>query len=619
MIKGVFGRYLDVNLSTGKTADYEIPSDWYEKHLGGRGIGTRIMLKELKGNEDPLGEDNILIFATGPFQGTNVAGAGRHIVVSRSPKTGTMNESYSGGFWGHDLGRSGYDGIIVRGRAEEPKYISLIDGKVCIHDARKLWGQTTGETERILKDKYKGSRVTSIGPAGEKLILFSCIINDRNRSAGRPGFGAVMGSKKLKAIVVKGSQEKEIRKKEEFVRLRRKFSNELLKDPKMGDWGELGTTGVLLSLNERGILPTKNFQEGEFEAADKISGEEMEKTILMRRDTCSGCPVRCKRVCEGTFMGQEIRKEYGGPEYETLAAFGSLCLNSNLLGITLLNQKCNQYGLDTISTGNLFAFAMEATERGLLKPGIKWGDSESMVRLVDEMIKGKGLGHYLAKGLLAVAKEIGGEDFAVHIKGQEVPLHEPRGKKNVAISYATTPRGACHMETVHDTQFEADNSTPDIGIRVGVPYTSWKNKPRYCKILEDLCSFSNSLITCAFTSSIRVEGGGFYAPGMIRELLRSLTGMDIDAKEMLQIGERNYVIRRLMTAKDGYTTDDDDLPKRLKEPLRKGVCSGEEIPEKMLREMISEYYGLRGFNRYGPTDRKLAELGLEDLKGHLPK
>ena len=619
MIKGVFGRYLDVDLTTGKTGDYEIPPDWYEKHLGGRGIAARIMLKELKGKEDPLGEDNILIFATGPLQGTNVAGAGRYLVMSRSPKTGTMNEAYAGGFWGHELGRSGYDGIIVRGRAEEPKYISLINGKVRIHDAQNLWGLATAETERILEDKYRGARVTSIGQAGEKLIPFSCIINDRNRSAGRPGFGAVMGSKKLKAIVVKGSQQKEIFKKEEFTRLRRKFSNELLKDPKMGDWGKLGTTGTVTALNELGILPTKNFQEGEFEAADKTGGEELERTILTRRDTCPGCPVRCKRVCKGTFMGEEILEEYGGPEYETMAAFGSLCLNSSLPGITLLNQKCNQYGLDTISTGNLIAFAMEATERGLLKPGIKWGDAEAMVRLVDEMIEGKGLGHYLAKGLVAVAKEIGGEEFAVHIKGQEVPLHEPRGKKSMGISYATSPRGATHMETVHDSQFEVDNSTPDIGVKVGVPGASWKNKPGYCKIYEDLCSFSNSLIICAFTSSIRIERGGFYAPGMVRELVNLLTGMNIDAQEMLRIGERNYVIRRLMTAKDGYTTDDDDLPQRLKEPLKKGVLDGEEIPDETLREMISEYYRLRGFNKYGPTDRKLAELGLEDLKGHLPK
>jgi aldehyde:ferredoxin oxidoreductase len=428
-INGVYGRYLDVNLSSNSIGVYEIPEGWYAKHLGGRGIATRIFLEELSGGEDPLGPENLLVFATGPFQGTGVAGAGRHVVVSRSPQTKTIHDSYVGGFLGHEIGRSGYDGIIIRGTARSPKALVVAGSRTEIADVSELWGQDVGTTTEALERRWAGAHVACIGPAGEKLIPFSCIMHDRTRAAGRAGLGAVMGAKRLKAIVIRGHQEKTPADPKRFSALRTQFARELLEDPLMGAFGELGTPGVLMPLNALGVLPTSNFRDGEFEHARDISGERMKETILVGRETCTGCPVRCKRVCKGSFAGEAILEEYGGPEYETLAAFGSLCLNATLEGIALANQKCNQYGLDTISTGVLIAFAMEATERGLLKPGIRWGDAEGTVRVIDGMITGEGTGGYLAKGLDAVARDLGGGDFAVLIKGVAVPMHDPRGRR----------------------------------------------------------------------------------------------------------------------------------------------------------------------------------------------
>mgnify|MGYP000574252703 CR=1 FL=1 len=617
-MKGIYGKYLDLNLSEQTYSDYKIPQEWYEKHLGGRGIGSRILIDILDGGEDPLGPKNILVFASGPLQGTSCAGAGRHALVSRSPKSKTIHDSYAGGYWGHELGKSGYDGLVIRGKASTPVYISIIDSKVEIHKATDIWGKTTASTDEILKEKHNGVRVSCIGPAGEKLIPFSCVINDKNRAAGRPGFGAVMGSKNLKAIAISGSKNKPLFNGEKFQNLKSKFAEHLLEDPVMGGFGKMGTPGNVEPLNETGMLPTKNFKKGVFDGADRISGEKLEETLLSGRGTCQACPVRCKRVCEGEFSGDSIKKEHGGPEYETIAAFGSLCLNDDISSIALANQKCNQYGLDTISTGNVLAFAMEATEKGLLDPGINWGDSEDIVQAIDNIVSKDGVGKLLSQGLESLAKEIGGEEFAVHVKGMEVPLHEPRAKKGLGLSYATSPRGAAHMETVHDTDFQADNTTPFINNKNEVESESWENKVELCKIYEDMVSYANSLIICAFNSWARIHDD-FYAFSLINNLLNSVTGKEVDLEEMLEIGERNYAIRKIVTAKDGYTMKDDDLPERLKKPLKNGLYEGEKIPDTQLKSAIKGYYEKRGFDEYGPTDNKLRSLGLDNLVGEIER
>jgi aldehyde:ferredoxin oxidoreductase len=620
-MKGYFGRYADVNLTSGIVEDFEIPKDWYSKYLGGRGIGLRILLEELKGNEEPLSPDNILIFATGPLQGTGIAGTGRHAVIAKSPKTGSLNDSYAGGFWGYELGLSGYEGIIIRGKAKEPAFITLLNGKVEILNAKDLWGLDVGETDYKLKKVYKGSRISCIGPAGENLVKFSCIMNDISRAVGRPGFGAVMGSKNLKAIVVRGDSKKTFYDAEMLKDVRKRLIEELTLNSGMQEFGEWGSSASVVPLSETGILPTKNFQEGVFDEAQKIDGKgDLFRKILVGRDTCSGCPIRCKRIVEGHYRGKAIDRKYGGPEYETLAALGSNCLNSDLLSISFANQLCNQYGLDTISAGVTIAFAMEASEKGLIKESIKWGDPEAVVQLIKDITFRKGLGDKLAEGIDSIASEINA-DFAMHIKGQELPMHDPRGKKAVGISYATTPRGGQHMEAMHDSAAESlgKYGTPEIGVYGPLNRMSWDKKPRFCKIYQDLASFANSAITCDYIGFDAAIPSGYNPFPRFREAIYAVTGLEIGVSEMLLIGERNFNMLKLAAAQQGYTRKDDDLPERLKEALPRGNSAGDPIPDDILQKAIDEYYMLRGWDQYAPTDEKLAQLDMKEFVGFIKR
>jgi len=620
-MKGVFAHYADVNLSTTTVKDYDVPKDWYEKYLGGRGIGLRILLEELKGTEDPLGEENILIFATGPLQGTGIPGAGRHSVIAKSPKTRTLNDSYAGGFFGHELGTSGYDGIIVRGKAKKPVYLCLTEGHLEFHPADSIWGLDVSETEETLKDRHKGVRVACIGPAGENLVKFACIMNDVTRSAGRPGFGAVMGSKNLKAIAVKGGLKKPIHDEEMLADVRKKMAKELMENPNIQEFGKWGSSGSLIALNEEGVLPTKNFQEGAFNGAEKITGAGAYfKEILVGRDTCAGCPIRCKRVVRGEFNGRKIIEKFGGPEYETLAALGSNCLNENVLAISLANQLCNQYGLDTISTGVTIAFAMEASEKGLIREKIEWGDPYAIVNLVEQIAFRKAIGHRLAEGIDKVAAETGA-DFAMHIKGQEIPLHDPRGKKALGISYATTPRGGQHMEAFHDDGAEMLGKyvTPELGIYGPIRRMSWEKKSKFCKVYQDLASFANSAITCDYVGFDAALPLGYNPFPHIREATYAATGLEVGVLEMMLIGERNFNLLKIAAAQQGYTRKDDDLPERLKIPLPHGNSANDPIPHDVLQRAIDEYYKLRGWDEQGPIDAKLKQLGMEEFIGFIKK
>jgi aldehyde:ferredoxin oxidoreductase len=620
-MKGVFGRYVDVDLSAGSSGDFEIPAFWYETYLGGRGIGLRILLDQLKPDTDPLGPDNILVFAIGPLQGTGIAGGGRHAVIGKSPKTRSLNEAYAGGFFSYELARSGYDGIVLRGKADRPVYLSLIDGKLEVHDADFLWGLPVGETEERLKKRHKGVRVTSIGPAGENLVKFACVINDMNRAAGRPGFGAVMGSKHLKAIVVKGAVKKPLHDEEMLAEVRKKLASELMENAGVKTFAQWGSAGSVGFLNEMGILPTKNFQEGTFPGFEKIDGAGAAfKEILVGRDTCTGCPIRCKRVCKGDFGGRRIEERYGGPEYETCAAFGSLCLNDDIRAVALANQLCNHYGLDTISAGVTIAFAMEASEKGLIKEKIRWGDPQAVVDLVEQIALRKGLGDRLANGIDWVAAETGA-DFAMHIKGQEVPMHEPRGKKSLGISYATSPRGAQHMEGFHDDAAEGLGKyiTPELGFYGPLSRKAWDKKARFCKVYQDLGSFSNTLIACTYVGWDACLSSGYNPYPHFRDAVYAITGLELGVPEMLLIGERNYNLLKIGAARHGYTRKDDDLPDRLKQPLPHGNSSNDPIPTEQLQKVIDEYYRLRGWDDYGPTDEKLKSLNMEEFIGFVPR
>lgn len=612
MLGGMFGKLLDVDLSKEKITKYHNSEEDLRQYLGGRGIAAKIMLKEFNGR-DALSPDNLLIFMTGPLNGLSLAGSGRHVVMSKSPLTGFLGEGYSGGYIGTEIKQTGFDGILIRGKANHPMYLSIIDGTTELEDAESLWGKTVGETHDWFYEKYKNSRVACIGPAGEKLVKIACIINDRNRASGRCGHGAVMGSKNLKAIVVRKTPRLEIPVVDvkRYREARRRFVKTLDKTIK---WGKYGTSGITAPLSDLGVLPTKNFKHGNYAEVEKITGSTLYDTILERRASCTACPVRCKREVRTTSLDEDVVPEYGGPEYETIAAFGSLQLNNDLSFIALANQKCNTYGLDTIGTGNVIAYVMEATERRLIKgpDGIAWGSTEGVSKLIDKIAIRQGIGDKLAEGVKRFAELIGGEEFAIHTKGMEAPMHEPRGKKGLGLDYATSYRGCTHLEGVHDTAIEKDNAAVELGVVKTISrFSTSKRKVEIVLNYNNARSFINSLILCIFVvNTFR----GFVEENWveIRDVLNAVTGYEIDRDEMLNIGERNYNLGRLFSIKQGLTHDDDDLPPRFKNEALPFGDQEEKIPQEVLDQMIANYYEIRGWDENGiPTPEKLKELGIE--------
>lgn len=600
-MKGNFGKYVYIDLSKNEIKDYPIPEEWYKKYLGGRGIAARILLEELDPKVDPLSEENILVFAGGPFQGLGVAGAARFLVMGKSPKTKNLNDSFCGGTFGHILGKTGYDGIIIKGKAKKPVYISVNNEKVQILPAEDLWGLDPKEVEEKIAKVQKGASVACIGVAGEKLGMQSCIMVDKTRSVGRPAYGALMGSKKLKAVVISGNQKKELVDAEKFNTLRKEFGKKVANSGFPKALKLYGTAAGVDFLSDNGILPTKNFINGHYAGASKISGQALvEHKVWVGNETCPGCPVRCKRVVQGSHKGESFGAEWGGPEYETIAAFGSNLLIDDLEAVSLSNKKCNQYGLDTIAVGVQIAYLMEATEKGLLKKEdqIKWGDTKATSKLIDKIAHREGIGDWVAGGVEYISKKVGDGSFLVHCKGQEVPMHDPRGKYSMAVYYATIPRGGNHMSGTHDPNPpHKELNLPDN------PARSWENRAKIAGEYLRLRSFGNSIILCAFTSGTSDVENEYLFP-MIREMIEAATGQSMDAKEMLAIGERNYNLLRIFAEKAGYSRTDDKLHQRFHETQ---PSTGYVIDEDMLTKTIDEYYKIYGYGKYGP-DKKRAEL-----------
>jgi len=605
-VKGNFGKYIYIDLSTKEIRDYPIPEEWYKKHLGGRGIAARILLKELDPKVDPFSEENILVFASGPFQGLGIAGGARFLVMGKSPKTKNLNDSFCGGTFGHILGKSGFDGIIIKGKAKNPIYISIDNGKAQVLPAEYLWGLDPKQVEDRIKKKHKGASIACIGKAGENQGMQSCIMVDRTRTIGRPAYGAIMGSKNIKAIVVNGQQKKELADVEKFKQLKKIFAKKVANSGFAQFLKQFGTSGILEGLNSNGMLPTKNFQNGQYINSGKISGESLVKSkVWVKGETCPGCPITCKRVVKGFYNKEEFGSEWGGPEYETMAAFGSNLLNDDLESICLFNKKCNQYGLDTISIGVQISYLMEATEKGLLKreDQIKWGDTKAIAELIDKIANREGIGDWIARGIEFLTNKVGDGSFFIHSKGQEIPMHDPRGKYSMAVYYATIPRGGNHMSGTHDPNPpHKELNLPDN------PRHSWENRAKIAGEYLKLRSFGNSLILCAFTSGL-ADGDDYLFP-QIREMLEAITGQSIDVKEMLLVGERNYGLLRFFAEKAGYTRADDKLPQRFHKAQ---PSTGYVIDKEMLEFTIDEYYRIYGYDKYGPGEKRLKLLNISDV------
>ena len=617
-ISGFNGKILRVDLSQGAVTTEEPGDDFYRMYFGGSGFVAYFLLKEVKSGTDAFSPDNRIIFASGPITGSPVGGCGRHDVGAKSPLTGGFGDAQSGGYWGSELKFSGFDAIVIQGKAARPTYLLIQDGKAELKDASHLWGKTTGETQNLLRQELNepGLRVAQIGPAGEKLVRYACVINDLHDAAGRTGLGAVMGSKNLKAIAVRGHNHPPFAHPETVSTLGRWLRDNvmLLAKPLY----DMGTSRLVMGLNKSGGLPTRNFQTSFFEGASKISGETMRNTMLTGRHSCYACPVRCKRVVEVKGPVYQVSPEYGGPEYETIAAFGSDCCIDDLPAIAKANELCNAYGLDTISTGATIAFAMECFENGLLTAQdtggveLRFGNAPAMVEMVEGIAQRRGLGNILAEGTARAAQKIGNgaEKFAMHVKGQEAPMHEPRLKQGLGLGYALSPTGADHCHNLHDIYYTAKGPGLENFKALGVmqPLPASDLSPAKVRMLlynSQWMWVLNSLVYCLFVP-LNYE--------QITELTKGVTGWNVSLWELMKVGDRVRTMAREFNIRQGLGPPEDELPHRFFTPPTTGPLNTTAINESKLAQARKTYYAMTGWDENGkPQPEKLAELGLDWL------
>lgn len=601
------GKILRIDLTSASFKEEEIDEETCRKFLGGRGLGAKILYDELPAGTDPFSAENIVVIATGPLTGTKTPSSGRHVVVSKSPATGGMTFSSSGGTWSVDFRKTGYDAIVVKGKAEKPTYLWISDGGVEFRDASKFWGKQVIEVDDgIRAETEEEAKVLQIGIAGEKKSYMAAIMNEKYRAAGRTGLGAVLGSKNLKAIAVKGTKEIEVANP---IGLRRaadkamKIISENAVTKEEGALYSFGTAVLTNIMNAAGIYPTRNFQTGVFADAEKISGEKMAETILVKRTACHECPIACGRwikIDKGKYAGIEGESL----EYETSWAFGGQCGVSELDALAKANYVCNEYGLDTISCGNTIGFAMELFERGILTEDdvgfeLKFGDADAMVRMTELMAKRGGFGDVLADGTVKAAERIGkgSEYYAMQVKGLELPAYDSRGAMGIGLNFATANRGGCHV-TGYTIAAEAVGSPLKVD-----PLDASDEKVDLTILFQDFTAAVDSAVNCLFLTF--AVGAEVWA-----EMIAGVAGWeDYGLEEFLKTGERIYALERMFNKREGFGRKDDTLPERLiKEPMPDGPAKGKVHP---LEDMLKVYYEKRGYDQEGhPTEEKLKELGL---------
>ncbi|MCD1295007.1 aldehyde:ferredoxin oxidoreductase [Methanocella sp. CWC-04] len=614
---GYAGKILRVELSTLTCSDEAPEESVLKDFIGGEGLGIKYLYDEVPAYTDPLGPDNLLIFMTGPLTGTLAPTSGRHCVVTKSPLTHCETTAHAGGYWGTELKLAGYDGIIVKGKSPRPVYLFINDGKPGFYEADELWGKTTFDTDRLIKEQLNDKKicVTSIGPAGENLVKIASIMNDYQRSASRGGTGAVMGSKNLKAIAVKGSKDLfAADPAKSFASM-----NELLDACRdhviTGDvFPKYGVDGIIGLMNEKGVLPTKNHSSGFFKGAENMTGQKMAETILKGTRGCFCCPIHCTRVIDipyGPYHGTKGK----GPDYDTTVAFGSQCGNDNLEAISRANMWCDMFGLDTVSTGAVIAWAMELYERGIINKedthgiGLNWGDHEAMVAMIPKIATRMELGAYLADGVEEAAKKIGrgSEKYALSVKKLDLPGIEVRGSKAMALGYAVDNRGGDNLRPFAAASECLGFRSKELGMPEEFDQLSEANKVEWLIPAQNYSVAVNSLVCCMFTIiCYTIE------PGQYAKYLSAVTGFDIDGKKLLETGDRIWNLQRAFNVREGIGRKDDRLPKRLTStPVPYGPTKGSVVH---LEGMLDEYYEARGWNKNTgwPTRVKLLSLGLEN-------
>ncbi len=612
MPNGYTGKVLRVNLTSGNIAVEEPEENFYRHYYGGSAVTAHYLLQELPPGTDPLSPANILVFAPGVVTGVPVAGCGRNSVGAKSPLTGGFGDAQVGGYWGAELKLAGFDAIVITGRADNPVYLYVNDDHVELRDARALWGKTTLECQDQIQQELGDNsiKVAQIGPAGENLVRFACVINDLDAAAGRTGMGAVMGSKNLKAIAVRGRNRLPLGDPDAVKALGQWFRDNV--DTLAKGLQEGGTARVVRSLNRAGILPTRNFNEGTFEGADKIGGQAMNETILVGRRGCYACSVQCKREVkvEGEY---QVDPRYGGPEYETIAATGSDCGIDDLAAIAKANELCQAYGLDTISCGASIAFAMECAAKGILSKDdlggldLSFGNAPAMIEMVRRIALREGLGDLLAEGVARASRQLGpeAEALALHVKGQELPMHEPRLKQGLGLGYALSPTGADHCHNIHDNLYQSPGPAleglKDLGVIEPIPATDLgPAKVRMLIYSSAWEHFLNCLVFCNFIALSRSQ---------VNELVQGVAGWESSVWELMKVGERVMTMARAFNIREGLTAADDRLPRRFFTAQSSGPLEGTAIDEEALDQARLTYYRMMGWDDEGvPTPWKLAEL-----------
>lgn len=591
-MQGWTGKILDINLTDGSIETLPLDMEMARLFLGGRGLGARLLWDLVGPEVSPLSPENVLIFTTGPITATGSQTSNRFNVSTKSPLTDTILHANSGGWWGMQFKRTGYDALIVRGKAQSPVMIEINPEGVELKEAGHLWGKGVFETTEALGQSRNQRNVLCIGPAGENQVRIAAIMNDKERALARGGPGAVMGSKNLKAIVVEGKEKNQPADQELF-----KFmlyeTGKLLKASPLTSQGlpEFGTAVVMNVVNEIGALPTRNFQQSQFEGADKISGEAITDSILVKNQACWACPITCTRITK-----TDSGKEGEGPEFESAWAFGAQCGIDDLDTITEANYLCNDMGLDTISMGNTIGCAMELAEKGLIANEFGFGQAGKLLDLISDTAYRRGLGAEMAEGSYRMAEKHGAPELSMSVKKLEMPAYDPRGMQGQGLVFATGNRGACH---------ETGNMLgPEVlALPRLIDRFATQGKAGIVSVHQNSAAVIDSLVYCKFTNMAVAEE--FFA-----RTLSAVTGEHFTADDLMMVGERVWTLERLYNLREGFTKKDDTLPDRmLSEPVPDGPSKGFTVK---LAPMLEEYYAFRGWDQNGvPKPEKLKELSLE--------
>ena len=575
---GFHGKVLHIDVGNRTFRDEPVREEVYRTLLGGKGLGTHLLLDNTKAEVEPLSEDNAIVFATGPVTDTKVFGSSRYGVFTKSPLTGVYSESYAGGSVAEPFSRTGYDACVIKGASPAPVYVEFSDSGVLFHEASHIWGRDTYETEDIVRREVNNDQagIAVIGPAGENLVRFAVIENDYWRSAGRTGTGAVLGSKKIKAIVFHGNQRRTSARPDVLDRVWRETGSKAKTDAGAASYKKLGTPMLVALANRAGAFPTRYWTAGTYEEWPKISADALLNQCKVRARACSKCFLACANLVEiidGRHKGLVIE----GPEYETIYAFGGLCIINDIREIAYLNDICDRLGIDTITAGNLAAFAIEASRRGVINDKIDYGDVDGIAELLRKIAGKEGVGAILAEGIVPASREWGMEEVAIHVKGLEPAGYDPRTLKGMGLAYATSDRGACHLRaTVYKAELSGIIGPDEI-----------EGKAEVMMDFEDRHTLFDALIVCRFFRDL-------YPWEILSPIIEGATGMVLDKQQLRQLAANITNKTREFNLREGMLPAADTLPGRFfREPL---TDSGKVLPEKDFNRMLNDYYRLRGWS-----------------------